>query len=168
MDPEKNHLFTVNGNAQQNLGASALGTVVGGSGSYFGRMVTRSQAMSYTLDNAQGATLGSVVKEGGANQARFTLLDAAGRAWVVVGMDRGLMGGITAHALGPDGRPMFSTSGNLLRHNFSIRDPAGGEVAKVHEAWVAIRDTYNVDMVGPVDPLYPLVFTILIDFEKVK
>jgi len=68
----------------------------------------------------------------------------------------------------PEGRPMLQSSGNLVRHNFMIKDPGGKDLAKVHEAWVAVRDTYNVDMIGSIDPLYPLVFTILIDFEKVK
>ncbi len=63
---------------------------------------------------------------------------------------------------------MLGTSGNLLRHNFRIQDAGGNEVARVHEAWVAVRDTYGVEMVGSLDPVYPLVFTILIDFEKVK
>jgi uncharacterized protein YxjI len=49
-----------------------------------------------------------------------------------------------------------------------IKDPGGRDLAKVHEAWVAVRDTYNVDMMGNIDPLYPLVFTTRIDFEKVK
>jgi uncharacterized protein YxjI len=86
----------------------------------------------------------------------------------VISLQRGMMGGITASAAGPDGAPMLQTSGNLMRHNFMIKDSAGKDLAKVHEAWVAVRDTYNVDMIENVDPVYPLVFTILIDFEKEK
>jgi len=168
MDPEKRHLFTVQGNVGQNLRGNALGSLLGGSDSYLGRMVTRGGSMSYTLVNAQGALFGTVLKEGGANQSQFTLVDPTGGRCIVVAMNRGLMGGITAQALSPDGQLMFQTSGNLLRHNFLIKDAGGADVAKVHEAWVAVRDTYNIDMLGNVDPLYPLVFTILIDFEKVK
>jgi uncharacterized protein YxjI len=168
MDGGKNHLFTVRGDVGQNLGGNALGNLVGGSGSYLGRMAARSVNMTYTLVNAQGAVLGLIQKEGGANRSQFTLMDSAGQCCVVVTLERGLMGGITATAVSPDGRPMLQSSGNLVRHNFMIKDPGGKELAKVHEAWVAVRDTYNIDMIGSVDPLYPLVFTILIDFEKVK
>jgi len=168
MDDGKNHLFTVRGDAGQNLGGNALGSLLGGSGSYLGRMAARSVNMTYSLVNSQGMVLGSILKEGGANSSQFTLTDSAGQRCVVVTLERGLMGGITATAVSPDGRPMLRTGGNLVRHNFMIKDPGGTDLAKVHEAWVAVRDTYNVDMVGSVDPLYPLVFTILIDFEKVK
>jgi len=168
MDAGKKHLFSVRGDVGQNLGGNALGNLLGGSDSYMGRMAARSVNMTYSLVNAQGAVLGSIQKDGGANHSQFTLMDSAGQRCVVVTLDRGLMGGITATAVSPDGRPMLQTGGNLVRHNFMIKDPGGKDLAKVHEAWVAVRDTYNVDMMGSIDPLYPLVFTILIDFEKVK
>jgi uncharacterized protein YxjI len=168
MDPEKNHLFTVRGDAGQNLSGNALGSLLGGSNSYLGRMAARSVNMTYSLVNAQGTVLGSIQKQGGANQSQFTLVDSAGQRRVVVALQRGLVGGITATAVSPEGQPMLQTSGNLVRHNFMIKGPGGEDLAKVHEAWVAVRDTYNVDMLGNIDPLYPLVFTILIDFEKEK
>ena len=168
MDTENRHLFTVEGNARQNLSGNVLGGILGGSDSYLGRLTARSTNMTYTLVNANGVGLGTILKEGGANQSTFTLADSSGQRLFVITLQRGVMGGITATAVGADGRPMLQTSGNLVRHNFVIRDPTGNELAKVHEAWVAIRDSYNVDIVGSIDPVYPLVFTILIDFEKVK
>jgi hypothetical protein len=169
MDAEKNHLFTIQGDAGQNLTGNALGALIGGgSNSYFGRLAARSVNMTYSLVNAQGATAATILKEGGANHSRFTLVDSLGQPSVSITLERGIMGGITATATAPDGRPMLQTSGNLVRHNFMIKDSSGKDLAKVHEAWVAVRDTYNIDMLGDVDPLYPLVFTILIDFEKVK
>jgi uncharacterized protein YxjI len=168
MDPEKRHLFTVQGNAGQNLKGNALGGFMGGSDSYLGRMMARSVNMSYTLVNASGVALGTILKEGGANQSTFTLADSSGRPLFVISLQRGMMGGITATAASADGKPLLQTSGNLVRHNFMIKDAQGVDQAKVHEAWVAVRDTYNVDMVGAIDPVYPLVFTILIDFEKEK
>lgn len=168
MDPEKNHLFTIQGDVGQNLTGNTLGALVGGTGSYFGRMAARSVSMTYTLVNAQGTRAGTILKEGGANHSRFTLVDASGQPLFIIALERGLMGGITATAMAPDGRPMLQTSGNLVRHNFMIKNSVGKDLAKVHEAWVAVRDTYNIDMLGNTDPLYPLVFTILIDFEKAK
>ncbi|MGA8604977.1 MAG: hypothetical protein WB788_07975 [Thermoplasmata archaeon] len=168
MDPEKRHLFTVQGNTGQNLTGNAIGRMMGGSDSYLGRLAARSTNMTYTLLDANDTGIGVILKEGGANQSTFTLADSAGQRLFVIMLQRGVMGGITATAAGADGRPMLQTSGNLIRHNFMIKDSGGTDLAKVHEAWVAVRDTYNVDMIGSIDPLYPLVFTILIDFEKVK
>lgn len=168
MDAQQRHLFAVQGNTNQNLSGNILGTLAGGSDSYFGRMAARSVNMSYTLVNPAGAVFGTILKEGGANQSTFTLVDPQGQRWVVVQLNRGMMGGITAAAMAPTGQPMMQTSGNLMRHNFMIKGAGGEDLAKVHEAWVAIRDTYNVDLMGNIDPLFPLVFTILIDFEKAK
>ena len=168
MDAENRHLFTVQGNAGQNISGNMLGSLVGGSDSYLGRMMARSVDMTYTLTDAQGTTYGTVTKQGGPNQSSFTLVDSQGQPRVVVNLERSAIGGIKAAALDPSGQPMLSTSGNLLRHNFMIRDAQGRDLAKVHEAWVAVRDTYNVDMLGEMNPLYPLVFTIMLDFEKVK
>ncbi len=168
MDSEKRHLFTVQGNAGQNLSGNAIGRLVGGSDSYLGRFAARSANMTYTLVDTNGTGLGAIVKEGGANQSTFTLSDSAGQRLFVVTLHRGAMGGITATALGSDGKPMLQTSGNLARHHFMIKDSTGSDLAKVHEAGVAVRDTYNVDMIGSIEPIYPLVFAILIDFEKVK
>jgi uncharacterized protein YxjI len=167
-DTEKRHLFTVQGNAGQNLSGNALGRMMGGSDSYLGRLAARSTNMTYTLVDANGTGVGMILKEGGANQSTFTLTDSSGQRLFVITLQRGVMGGITATAAAADGTPMLQTSGNLIRHNFLIKDSRGTDLAKVHEAWVAVRDTYNVDMIGSIDPVYPLVFTILIDFEKVK
>lgn len=168
MDAQKNHLFTVQGDVGQNLSGDLVGRMLGGSNSYFGRMAARSVNMTYTLTDRQGTIHGTIRKEGGANRSTFTLLDPQVQPRAVIALSRGLAGGITATAIDPSGQPMFETSGNLLRHNFVIRNSQGQDLAKVHEAWVAVRDTYNVDILGPVNPLYPLVFSILIDFEKVK
>ncbi len=168
MDAENRHLFTVEGNAGQNLTGNALGSLLGGSGSYLGRLATRSANMTYTLVGTNGVGLGTILKEGGGNQSTFTLADSSGQRLFVITLQRSVIGGITATAVGADGRPMLQTSGNLIRHNFMVKDSGGNDLAKVHEAWVAIRDTYSVDMIGSIDPMYPLVFTILIDFEKVK
>ncbi|HYA57621.1 MAG TPA: zinc-ribbon domain-containing protein [Thermoplasmata archaeon] len=166
MDSNKNHLFTVRGDAGQNIQGNMLGSLVGGG--YLGRFAARSVTMSYTLVDPQGTVHGSVVKEGGGNSSTFTLTDSSGQPWVVISLSRGVMGGITATAADGQGRPLMSTGGNLMRHNFMIKDAAQKDLAKVHEAWVAVRDTYNVDMLGSIDPVYPLVFTIMLDFEKEK
>ena len=169
MDEGKQPLFEVKGNKGQNIRAALVGDLVATvGGGYLGRRATRSMAMSYSLTDAQGTVWGTIQKEGSANSSVFTLVDRAGFSRVVITVQRSFMGGIQATAVSPDGRPMLQSEGNLLRHNFKIRDGVGNEVAKVHEKWVAIADTYNVDLFGNFDPLYPLLYAILIDYEKVK
>jgi uncharacterized protein YxjI len=85
---------------------------------------------------------------------------------LVVDVEQGMIGKLTATAALPDGRPLFEVRGNTVRHNFSVHGPAGEELAKIHEDWASVRDTYNLDIVGNVDPLAPLIFAILIDNEK--
>ncbi|MCI4351942.1 MAG: hypothetical protein L3K14_00940 [Thermoplasmata archaeon] len=170
MDHEKRHLFAVKGDVVQNMQANMMGSFISQAtgSSYAGRLAGRSTDMTYTLVDAQGTLIGTFTKTGGANDSIFTLTDLMGRPWVMVTLNRGGFGGITATAVYPDGRPMMQTHGNLMRHDFRIRDPSGAELAKVHEAWAAVRDTYNIDIEGNIDPLYPLVFAVLIDYEKVK
>ena len=165
MDANKNELFHVQGDAGQNLAGNALGSMVGG---YLGRMVARSIDMTYGIVAANGTRWGTLKKTGGANQSTFTLVDNGGQPWVIVQMARSLIGGVTATAVWPNGQPMMHTKGNLIRHNFFIKDPGGNDLAKVHQQWIAIRDTYNVDLLGNIDPLYPLTFSVVIDYEKEK
>jgi uncharacterized protein YxjI len=170
MDHEKRHLFAVKGDVVQQMQSNMMGSLLSRAtgSSYMAGVGERSTNMTYSLVDAQGAIIGTFTKQGGANDSVFTLTDLQGRPWVIVTLNRGGFGGITATAVYPDGRPMLQTHGNLLRHDFRIRDPSGAELAKVHEAWAAVRDTYHIDTEGNIDPLYPLVFAILIDYEKVK
>ena len=116
-----------------------------------------------TRGNAQAA-LALNVHGGG---AVATLTDMAGAALLSIQVSRGLAS-MTAQATTADGRPVLEARGNLIRHNFSLHDGGGAEVAKIHESYVSIRDTYNLDLVGPVDPVHASVFAILIDHFKGK
>lgn len=78
------------------------------------------------------------------------------------------MATLTANAAAWDGRPMLAAQGSVLHHNFSVHDPGGTEVAKIHESYASARDTYSVDLVGPVDPVAAVIFAILIDHFKGK
>ncbi|MDE1820114.1 MAG: hypothetical protein KGI98_04580 [Euryarchaeota archaeon] len=166
MDSNKSTLFMVQGDAGQNIGGNLLGSAMGGG--YLGRMATRSVNMTYALNNGSGQRCATLKKEGGSNSSTFTLVDNAGAPHVLITLNRGLMAGMQASAVYPNGQPLLSTSGNLMRHNFFIKNAQGQDCAKVHEAWVAIRDTYNIDMLAPIDPIFPLVFAVAIDYEKVK
>jgi len=166
LDSNKRHLFTVQGNTNQNLQGNAMENLLGGG--YLGRLAGRSVNMTYNLTDSHGTLFGTIAKEGGGNSSTFTLTDAAGQRAATIHLQRSLVGGITATAVDGAGHPLLQTSGNLMRHNFMIKGASGHELAKVHEAWVAVRDTYNLDVMGDIDPVYPLVFAVMIDFEKEK
>lgn len=160
----------IRADAGQFYQANSYGNWVGNmtGSSYDRKLAERSTDMTYTLTDSQGNPLAAFSKRGGPNHSMFTLTDAQGQPRVTVNLERGVMGGITATAVFPDGRPMMQTHGNLMRHDFVIKDPSGNDLAKVHEAWASVHDTYNLDVLGSIDPLFPLAFAILIDYEKVK
>jgi hypothetical protein len=164
---DKRHLFTVRENVGQELRSNFLGGMGSPSpGLHLGSIALGSRTFAWTVLDSAGTPRGAIAFQVQGFHAQSTLTDSAGAPVLVVHVDRGMVGGLTATAAYPDGRPMFQTRGNLIRHNFSIHDPGGAEVAKIHEAWASVRDTYNLDLVGNVDPLFPLVFAILIDREK--
>jgi len=166
LDREKRHLFTVKENFRQELRANFLGGMGQGSGFRVGPIGLGSRTFSWTVLDAAGTPRGSITIQMAGYNAVSTLADPSGAPILAVTVSRGLVGGLSATAAGPDGQPILQARGNLLRHNFSIQDAAGQEVAKIHEAWASVRDTYNLDLVGPADPLSALIFAIMIDREK--
>lgn len=164
---DKRHLFTARENFQFGTGANLLGGIMQeGAGIGLGRLGMGTRQFTWSLLDSAGNLRGHIAIQMSGYSAASTLSDPSGMPLLLVNVSRGVMGGLTATAAYPDGRPMFETRGNLIRHNFSIHDPSGAEVAKIHEAWASVRDTYNLDLVGNVDPLCPLIFAILIDREK--
>ncbi|MGD0249395.1 MAG: hypothetical protein ABSB97_00655 [Thermoplasmata archaeon] len=168
LNGEKRHLFTVKENVGQEMRSNFMGGLLGQQSSGLGSIGMGQRTYLWTVHDSGGNARGNISFQISGYHAVSTLADAAGTPIFMANVDRGLVGGLTATAAFPDGRPLFQTHGNLLRHNFSILDPSGKEIAKIHEAMVSIRDTYNLDLVGNIDPLYPLIFAILIDREKGK
>jgi len=154
---EKRHLFTLRENSQQEMMARSQGGAPAGIGS---------RVFIWSVVDPSGTVQGAVSIQETGNAAVSTVADASGKAILAVNVQRGMAGGLNAMAAFPDGRPMFTAKGNLMRHNFSIHDPTGAEVAKIHEAWASVHDTYSLVLTGSVDPVCPLVFAILIDREK--
>jgi uncharacterized protein YxjI len=168
LNAEKRPLFTVKENFGQEMRSNLLGGMLGQSGSNFGLGSTalNRQTMAWTIHDSAGGQRASITFQISGYHVVSTLTEASGTPLQVVTVDRGLVGGLTAMAALPDGRPLFQSKGNLIHHNFAILDATGREVAKIHEAWASVRDTYSLDLVAPVDPLGPLIFAILIDREK--
>jgi hypothetical protein len=167
MDREKNHLFTIHEGARREEGRHFE---VAGEGSQpgFHRMTVspgESSAQWAVVDSGSNVR-GSISVQIRGNHAMSSLTDEAGNAVVFVDIEKSGFDKLTAHALYPDGRPMFEGRGTMFGHNFSIHAPTGEELAKTHEAWGSVHDTYVLEILGQVDHLSPLVFAILIDSEK--
>jgi hypothetical protein len=167
LNGEKRHLLTVKENFGQEMRSNFMGGMLQqNTGFGIGRLGMGTQTFAWTVLDSAGTLRGHITIQLSGYSASSTLADAAGNPLLLVNVNRGMVGGLTATAAAPDGRPMFQTQGNQIRHNFSVHDPTGREVAKIHEAWASVRDTYALDLLGNVDPLCALVFAILIDREK--
>lgn len=171
LDREKHHLFTVHDDVRQELRANFLGgwgpQAIGvGPRPLAGATRTFTWVVLDATNTPRGRITIQVSGTIAGGTAVSTLTDAAGTPILAVTVQRGGLGGLRATAAFPDGRAMFEAKGNLIHHNFSMHDPLGAEVAKIHEAWASVRDTYSLDLVGNVDPLCPLIFAMLIDREK--
>jgi uncharacterized protein YxjI len=173
LDHQKRHLFT----ARENFGAEAQANMANaGGGGLFGAMQAgmlgggfqnraQHRAFAWSIHDAQGNPRGAIAVQLQGSVATSTLSDGAGTPIFSCQINRGFTG-MTATAVYPDGRPLLEAKGHLISHNFALHDASGAEVAKVHEAWASVRDTYNLDVSARVDPLAPLIFAILIDREK--
>jgi uncharacterized protein YxjI len=155
MNREKLTLFKVQSNRSQDFRAHLQGNM----------------NRTFSVRDLRGDEVGTLTESFGhtwseRGSVEFTLADAGGRRCLVITVHRGLTGKITAAGSFPDGRPMMRVEGNLVRHDFLIQDPAGLDLARVHEDWVSIEDTYGLEIVGTVEPLNPIAFVILLDLEK--
>jgi len=171
LDSQKQHLFTVREDVVQELRSNFLGGLSAqSSGFNLGPAMGGTRSYTWVVLDAGKVPRGTITIQftsslAGGN-AVSTLADSAGTPILAVNVQRGGLGGLHATAAFPDGRPMLQAKGNLIHHNFSMTDPAGAEMAKIHEAFASVRDTYSLDVLGNVDPLCPLIFAILIDREK--
>jgi hypothetical protein len=171
MDLEKRHLFTVGENVREERQVGwqqLLGHVPGGPVPMVNFGGVDHPGTSYwVLDDMAGNIHGALTLQLNGRTAMCTLADASGVPTLMVNVTHHPLK-IEANATSSDGRPMLEARGNLMHHNFSVHDATGAEVAKIHEAWASVRDTYNLDLVGSVDPLSAIVFAILIDHYKGK
>jgi hypothetical protein len=166
LDHEKRHLFTVVENAGQELWANlfrARQPPPTGLSIQFG---ASPRTFIWAIEGPDKTRPGLIQIQIHGMSAVASVVDAAGTPVLSIQTKKGMRGGLDATAAYPDGRPMFEAKGNLLRHSFQMHDPAGQVIAKIHEAFITTRDTYNLDVLGPIDPLYPLLLAVMIDREK--
>jgi len=173
MDHEKRHLFSLGENVAAELQAnwnSFFQPAQPGQPRFqvhWGPGPARTVSNFWGVEDAHGNLVGALALEVLGGQAVVTLSEAGGAPVLTVHVNRGMMS-IEARATAPDGRPLLEARGGLVHHNFSIHDALGTEVAKIHESYVSVRDSYEVDLVGPVDPVNAVVFAVLIDHYKGK
>ena len=166
LNHEKRHLFTIVENAGQELWANLFHSQQPPKMGFSVQFGASPHTFIWAIDGPNRTRLGLIQIQIHGMSVVASVVDTSGTPVVSIHIKKGMMGGLDATAAYPDGRPMFEAKGNLLRHSFQMHDPSGGVIAKIHEAFVTTRDTYNLDVVGNVDPLYPLLLAIMIDREK--
>ncbi len=171
MDHEKRHLFSLGENIAQERQAnwnSFFQPAQPGQPRFqvhLGPGPARAVSSFWGVEEPRGALVGALALETQGMRSTATLSDASGAPSLTVHVERG-MASLSAQATTPDGRPALVARGGLIHHNLAIHDATGAEVAKIHESFVSARDTYAVDLVGPVDPVFAVVFAVLIDHFK--
>lgn len=149
------HLLTFQAKASRSIAAGLIGGPLG-----------RSIDMVYYLEDAAGTVRGVVHKTGGPYSASFALADVQGRELFTVRQETGLVGIETA-GYAPQGALLMRTRGSLLRFHFTIEGPEGAPVARLHARQLAIADTYDVEVLGSLPPLLPLVYAVILDYNLV-
>lgn len=162
---DRRHLFTVREDVRQELEAGFLGGEIPRTPGHHLGQGGPLRVFLWSVADPSGTSQGAISVQLQGTTTVSTLTDDAGTAVLAVKVERGSTG-LAASAAHPDGRPMYAAYGDLLRRDFLIKDPAGSDVAKIHEAWASMRDTYNLDLLEERDPLFPIIFAILIDREK--
>ncbi|MCI4320932.1 MAG: hypothetical protein L3K18_03160 [Thermoplasmata archaeon] len=168
MDKEQKPLCYIGLDAAQNVSGALLGSAVSSlAGDYVGRYVQRSQQYTYTVKD-QSQQVAMLIKKGsGGNKTQFNVVDAAtGGSFGVIDMKRSLIGGLKATWLAPNGAPMMSTKGNIIRRKYSIVGPDGREVGRVRHKILAIRDVWQLEFESGANHLYSAIFATVLDFEK--
>ncbi len=63
-----------------------------------------------------------------------------------------------------DGQRIARIKGNIVDHDYRIETPSGNRIAQVHKKWVAIRDSYGVEILDRViSPYLTLSYVIAMD-----
>ena len=158
LDESKNPLFKVRQDSGNALGTALVGALY--------KFASRSMTRSYYIETVDDRLVGVLEKGKGAFTTAYTITLTTGQMVGYINVRRGFMGGLKAALLDAQGRPMIDTQGNLLRRKYTMRDAAGGEVARITAKMLQIGDTYSVELFGNVHPIYPLTFAVIIDFEK--
>jgi uncharacterized protein YxjI len=168
MDSAQKPLCYIGLDASQNMSGQLLGSAVGAvAGDYLGRFVARSQQYTYTVKDANQQVAMLIKKGPGGNTTRFDVVDAVtGGSFGAIEMKRSLIGGMKTHWLDPNGAPLMSTKGNVIRRKYSIVGADGRELGRVRHKILAVRDVWQLEFESGANHLYTSIFATILDFEK--
>lgn len=168
MDTESRVLCQIGLDAGQNMTGAVVGSLVASvAGDYVGRYARRSMTYTYTVKDPAGNLAMNIQKSGGGNHSLFNVVDAAqGGSFGTVQMKRGLIGGLKATWVDPDGQARLHSKGNIIRRKYSMLGPDGREVGRVRHKILAIRDVWQLELNDHGNHLFPAIFATILDFEK--
>jgi uncharacterized protein YxjI len=168
MDPDQRVLCQIGLDAGQNMSGAVLGSAVSQiAGDYVGRWARRSLSYTYDVKDPQGNLALQIRKGSGGNRAQFQIVDStSGGSFGTIEMQRSLIGGLKASWIAPNGQPLMSTKGNIIRRKYSIVGPNGVEVGRVRHKILAVRDVWQLELEPGVNHLYSAIFATVLDFEK--
>jgi uncharacterized protein YxjI len=168
MDQTQKPLAYIGLDAGQNVSGQLLGSAVSQiAGDYVGRWAARSLEYTYTVKDASQQVAMLIKKGSGGNKSRFDVVDAVtGGSFGAIDMKRSLIGGLKASWLAPNGAPLMSTKGNIIRRKYNIVGPDGRELGRVRHKILAIRDVWQLEFEAGANHLYTSIFATILDFEK--
>jgi uncharacterized protein YxjI len=168
MDAAQKPLCYIGLDAGQNVSGAVLGAAVGAiAGDYIGRFAARSMEYTYTVKDASQQVAMLIKKGSGGNKSRFDVVDAmTGGSFGAIDMKRSLIGGLKATWLAPNGAPVMSTKGNIIRRKYSIIGSDGRELGRVRHKILAVRDVWELEFEAGANHLYTSIFATILDFEK--
>ncbi|MCI4333403.1 MAG: hypothetical protein L3K01_06760 [Thermoplasmata archaeon] len=168
MDAAQKPLCYIGLDAGQNISGQVLGAAVGAiAGDYLGRFAARSMEYTYTVKDASQQVAMLIKKGSGGNKSRFDVVDAmTGGSFGAIDMKRSLIGGLKASWLAPNGAPVMSTKGNIIRRKYSIMGADGREIGRVRHKILAVRDVWELEFEAGANHLYTSIFATILDFEK--
>lgn len=168
MDAAQKPLCYIGLDAGQNVSGAVLGAAVGAiAGDYIGRFAARSMEYTYTVKDASQQVAMLIKKGSGGNKSRFDVVDAmTGGSFGAIDMKRSLIGGLKATWLAPNGAPVMSTKGNIIRRKYSIIGADGRELGRVRHKILAVRDVWELEFEAGANHLYTSIFATILDFEK--
>ncbi|MFI5414496.1 MAG: hypothetical protein ACHQ16_02365 [Candidatus Lutacidiplasmatales archaeon] len=168
MDAAQKPLCYIGLDAGQNISGQVLGAAVGAiAGDYLGRFAARSMEYTYTVKDASQQVAMLIKKGSGGNKSRFDVVDAmTGGSFGAIDMKRSLIGGLKASWLAPNGAPVMSTKGNIIRRKYSIMGADGRELGRVRHKILAVRDVWELEFEAGANHLYTSIFATILDFEK--
>jgi len=164
MDPAQTVLCRIGLDASQNMQGKAVESLVGG---YIGRYAARSGNYTYTVKDPAGNLGFEIRKTGGGNHSQFHVVDPfLGTAVGLIELKRSLMGGLDATWLAPNGQPIMTTKGSILRRTYEMVGADGREIGHVRHKILAVRDVWELELGAGSNHLFSSMFATILDFEK--